>query len=443
MHDQPETIGRYRITGTLGTGAMGIVYRAHDPDIDRQVALKVIRKELLAGEDGKFYLDRFRHEVQAAGRCMHPNIIALYDYGMHEDAPYFVMEYVDGQAVDDVLVGGLGTQVGSDIILQLLDALSFAHGMGIVHRDIKPANLLMTSGHRVKVMDFGISRIVSRSLTRLGLVMGTPGYMSPEQFRGDPTDARTDIFAVGAVLYEVIRGARPITGRSFEEVMARVVEPAPLKLLPADDVLTEPMRAVVAKALAKAPDDRFQSAVEMSDAIRAALGAPIPTRPAGADAKTIVRAGRDPAATDTLGDEVDPRLAKAKSALTVYLGPIAGALVRRHARQTTSFQTLLHLLAESIDEPGARADFLRRANEPAAGAAAPPRGASTPPTNKAALSPIDDPLAIEKALARHVGPIAKLLVKRALADGAGPLRPRLAHHIEDEAARAAFLQGRD
>ncbi len=247
------------------------------------------------------------------------------------------------------------------------------------------------------------------------------------------------------MLYEVIRGAPLIGGRSFEEVMARVLGPGQVEIPGADDILTEPMRAVVAKALAKAPDDRFQTAAEMSDAIRAALGAPIPRRAASfADAGTIVAGRQDQSVADTLIGEADPRLDQVKTALTVFLGPIAGTLVRRQARQTTSFQALLGLLANAIDDLDARADFLRRANAAVTGVASPARrGTSIAPASKAVPAQVDDLVAVEKALARHVGPIAKLLVKRAVAEGAGPIRPALAHHIEDEAARAAFLNGRD
>ena len=169
MGDLPQTIGRYAVAAQLGRGSMGVVYKGHDPEIDRPVAIKIVRVDLLETQHRDDYLARFRREVQAAGRCMHPNIVAIYDSGSHESDPFFVMEYVEAVSLDQALPKGegVGPQAASDIVLQLLEALAAAHALGVVHRDVKPANMLLTPGRRIKVMDFGISRITTSHLTQI------------------------------------------------------------------------------------------------------------------------------------------------------------------------------------------------------------------------------------------------------------------------------------
>src|SRR5271163_3236400 len=186
MPELPPAIGRYRVDQELGRGAMGIVYKGHDPEIDRPVAIKLVRMDLLESGRREDYLARFRREVQAAARCLHPNIVAIYDFGSHEGEPFFVMEFVDAAPLDASLPkdSGIGAEAAGAIVLQLLDALAGAHALGVTHRDIKPANLLLAADGRVKVMDFGISRVSTSHLTQAGAVMGTPRYMSPEQIRG-------------------------------------------------------------------------------------------------------------------------------------------------------------------------------------------------------------------------------------------------------------------
>ncbi|MBV5275432.1 MAG: serine/threonine protein kinase [Lamprocystis purpurea] len=177
---------------------MGIVYEAHDPAIDRKVAIKLIRADLLDGEERQNYIERFQREAQAAGRCNHPGIVAIFDFALHEGNPFLAMEYVEGLGLDRVLAHGerFTPAAAVQFILQVLDALACAHALGIVHRDIKPSNVLIMSGGRIKVMDFGIARIDNSDLTHAGTAIGTPSYMSPEQCRGGAVDLRTDLFSV-------------------------------------------------------------------------------------------------------------------------------------------------------------------------------------------------------------------------------------------------------
>ncbi|HWO87292.1 MAG TPA: serine/threonine-protein kinase, partial [Stellaceae bacterium] len=185
-----RSIGRYRIEALLGTGAMGEVYRAHDPAIDRLVAIKVVRPELVAGSGGEQLLERFRREARAAGRRFHPNIVAIWDFGDDDGTPFLVMELVDGQSLDQLIksCGSLEARRSVAIVAQVLSALRFAHASGIVHRDIKPSNIMVLPGDQVKVADFGIARLEASEFTIVGDLLGTPAYMAPEQLSGGPID---------------------------------------------------------------------------------------------------------------------------------------------------------------------------------------------------------------------------------------------------------------
>ncbi|MGA0603139.1 serine/threonine-protein kinase [Caulobacter sp. KR2-114] len=478
MSETPQTIGRYRVDQVLGRGSMGVVYRGHDPEIDRPVAIKLVRIDLLEGEHREDYLARFRREVQAAGRCMHRNIVAMYDFGSHEGNPFFVMEYVDAPAMDQAVPRGvgLGPHGATPIILQLLDALSLAHSLGIVHRDIKPSNLLLTPSREVKVMDFGISHMSTSHLTQVGSVLGTPRYMSPEQFRGDPVDARSDLFSTGAVLHELLTGRPAVAGRSFEEVMVRLLHDG-IELAPADAMMPEPMREVVIRAMALRPEDRFPDAESMATALRRALaevearGDDVPQ----AEARTVYRpvstpaaapaaaspapasaapppappAAAQPATPQTLADaEV---LGSIERRLAQHIGPLAGRLVRDALKEADSVDALCESLALRIDPASERDSFLRdvrRQLQATAERRAPGVPTQTlfmpaPPAPVGGLS-AQDTARIQHDLTLYLGPFAAVLVKRAATQASSPddLRQRLSDYVEDPAQREAFLKGR-
>jgi serine/threonine-protein kinase len=225
---EPATIGKYQVHGVLGQGGMGVVYRAFDPAIKRPVAIKTITKSALDPADLQYALTRFRHEAQAVGRLTHPRIAGIYDYGEDADIAWIVMELVNGQSLFHHLQGDarFGLKEIGELIRQLLDGLGYAHGLGVIHRDIKPSNILVNDDGRLKLTDFGIARIDSSTLTQVGEIMGSPGYMSPEQFLGTEIDARGDIYSVGIITYELLTGRRPFTGNNAE-VMRQALNERP------------------------------------------------------------------------------------------------------------------------------------------------------------------------------------------------------------------------
>jgi serine/threonine-protein kinase len=445
MADLPKTIGRYVIDSQLGRGSMGVVYKAHDPEIDRPVAVKLVRMDLLETHNRDDYLARFRREVQAAGRCMHPGIVAIYDFGFHEGEPFFVMEYVDGAPLDQTLPkgAGIGPDAAVDIVLQVLNALAAAHALGVVHRDVKPANMLMTSGRRIKVMDFGISKVSTSHMTQAGAVMGTPRYMSPEQIRGEEVDARTDIFSTGAVLHELLVGRTPFTGPGLEAVMAKLLyEDA--DIAPESASMPAALRAVVAKAIAKPAGERYQTAEAMATALRQAMGGAAAPQPSAAETVMMSRPPpappppeRDPTLSDaTLLASIERRLAQ-------YMGPIAGRLMRKALETAATPEGLCEALAANIDAPAERERFLADVRARiAAGGTLGTAGTGVRGARAAALTAADIEK-VERDLTRFLGPIAKVLVRRASASVTteAALREALAGHIERPGERTQFLSG--
>ena len=284
-------LGKYEIRRELGKGAMGVVYEGFDPVLLRRVAIKTILPAQLVKGEAADIMARFRREAQAAGRLNHPGVVAVYDYGeaiASDDqtrivspgsdsaagqlVAYIAMEFVEGQELKEHFEANECFTVteSARIMGEILDALAHSHGQGVIHRDIKPANLIMLADGRIKIADFGIARTETSELTLAGTVLGTPAYMSPEQFLGQRVDARSDLFSCGIILYQFLTGEKPFTGNPttimYKVLREEAVPPCHLNLM-----LPEVWNEVLKTAIAKHPDDRYQSASDFAAAIRHAL----------------------------------------------------------------------------------------------------------------------------------------------------------------------------
>ncbi|MBC7434395.1 MAG: protein kinase, partial [Rubritepida sp.] len=272
-----EMFGKYEIRGRLGAGAMGTVFDAFDPVIERRAALKTVRRPEPDDPDGAEAMGRFKREAQAAGRLNHPHIVAVYDYGEDAQAAWIAMELVEGGTLKDPLDRGDRFPLPQTlrIMEQVLAALDYSHRRGVVHRDIKPANIMLTADGQVKIADFGIARIENSAMTQVGTIMGTPAYMAPEQLRGEAVDSRADIWAAGVVLYQLLTGEKPFAG-GYSSVQHKALntEPTPPSALS----VTAPRAfdGVIARAMAKRPDDRFAPASAFAEALRGAMAAAVP-----------------------------------------------------------------------------------------------------------------------------------------------------------------------
>jgi eukaryotic-like serine/threonine-protein kinase len=265
----PATIGRYDVRGILGEGGMATVLEGWDPILHRTLAIKLVDKQKLEPETKEEALRRFKREAQAAARLAHANVVQVFEYGEEGEYCYIAMEYVAGKPLTAYLSEGLRTELHRvrDIIGQLLDALAYSHAQGVIHRDIKPGNLLVTREGNIKVTDFGIARIETSNVTQHGHMLGTPSYMSPEQYLGDTPDGRADIFSAGVLLYELITGVKPFTGESSGQIMNKILYVTPVDPSRLNPLLPPAVDWVVQKALAKSPQDRFDNAREFAEAL--------------------------------------------------------------------------------------------------------------------------------------------------------------------------------
>jgi serine/threonine-protein kinase len=273
--------GRYRILEALGKGAMGTVYKSEDPAIDRLIAIKTIRLDFLASEDEVRELrQRLIREAQAAGRLSHPNIVTIYDVGEQGDLQYIAMEYLKGSSLDKLIrkKTELNYRIVAKIMIQVCDALSYAHRRGIVHRDIKPANIMILDDFVVKVMDFGIASSGASSMTRSGVAVGTPSYISPEQLQGKPADKRSDIFSTAVVLYEFLTRQRPFRGEDISSVMYSILNDTPPPPSTINERTPTIFDRIAAKAMAKNPDERYQDTSEISALLKEFVSSFIVTR---------------------------------------------------------------------------------------------------------------------------------------------------------------------
>jgi serine/threonine-protein kinase len=462
----PTQLGKYRITEVLGEGAMGVVYKGFDPDIQRVVALKTIRAQLDADDDSPGSpASRFRNEAQAAGRLTHPGIVAVYDFGRDQHIAYIAMEFVEGRSLASYLSAKTrftDTDIPG-IMSQLLEALGHAHDKGVWHRDVKPSNIIMTTIGRLKVADFGIARIESQNLTQTHYMVGTPSHMAPEQFRGSAMDRRVDIYGAGVVLYQLLTGRAPFAGTT-EALMYKVVNEMP----PPPSTVDGADRPgwydpIVARALAKRPEDRYASAEEFKQALLDAVGQSIddtgwektlmmaPPRPArAAHSPTLAPPSTASASSGApLPTHWDPaQLSQAEHSLARHVGPLASLLVRRAARECHDLNELYGKLAEQVTDPRAHDSFLGQASLVTGGSVRTAgtgtrASATTSATSVGGGGPLSAALLerTQTLLAQHLGPIAQVLVKRAAAQSnvRDDFFARVADAVPDAATRDKLL----
>jgi serine/threonine-protein kinase len=460
------------------------VYKGFDAGIGRQVAIKTVRQSLQASPDGELLADRFLNEARAAGRLTHPAIVAVYELGQQDDIAFIAMEYVEGKDLSQILAGNpaLSEAFVLKLMVQLLDALEYAHSHGVWHRDIKPANLVVMSDGRLKVTDFGIARIDSAALTQVTSTIGTPGYMAPEQYVGEKFDHRVDLFAAGVLLYRMLCGKPPFAGVA-ETVMYNIMNTEPQALA---ELLPVEMAAfytpVVAQALAKNPANRYPSAAVFRAALlqrkaqlaASSADATVIVRPSGAApahsafARTdagLHRTGGSAGSSTPTGWEAD-QLAPVQAALSRCIGPLAKVVLRNAAKKCQDLPTLVDLLLHELSGEKERNQFLEllRKHEQKEGTGSGTGTDSQFPDSGfgvhsgfahsafgvhstfgtdygSARIELETLIAVaSQVLVKHLGPIAKIVVRRASAKAKTPdqLMELICKELPGDAQRETF-----
>ena len=270
MADALTKAGRYQVVRELGRGSMGVVYEGFDPVIGRRIAIKTMLTEGLTSQEFQEFRARFQREARAAGVLNHPNIVSVFDYGEDSGILYLIMEYLEGKSLEKLVEGKNILPIETIIPMygQVCNALDHAHQNGVVHRDIKPGNIMILGNGLVKVTDFGIAKMMSMGMTQAGQVLGTPNYMSPEQVKGSQVDGRSDIFSLGIILYDLVTGEMPFAGQNITTVIYKIINENPIPPRELDATIHPGLSYVICKALAKSPDERYQTCRELADDLK-------------------------------------------------------------------------------------------------------------------------------------------------------------------------------
>jgi len=455
----PPNIARYRIDGVLGSGAMGVVYQGFDSQIERTVAIKVLHPHLRNGEHGPDLEQRFLQEARAAARCLHPGIVAIFDFGSEGGAPYIVMEFVQGIELKAHLKSDTFIPLPSatDICIQILEALSHAHDKGVIHRDIKPANIILLENGTVKVSDFGVARLDSSNLTNTGYMVGTPNYMSPEGLKGQSVDARSDLYSVGVLYFELLTRRRPSRDVPLDEALEVLNDATHLS---GQNVRS--IKAILRQALQPGTAARFQNAREFIARLKAiddldlsqANGTLFPT-PANYAATQFAQSPVARPDSSSASQWNNTLLEALEQSLAKYVGPMARLLVRKQSRSAASMEELVQSLTRHIPNENERTQFVKSVEksglstpglsvaQPASTVASAIKATSAAPV-QAPVAPLSDAARerLSQLLAFHVGPLASRLVQKAMKSTLEPnaLIAQLAQQIPDEKERKKFVE---
>ncbi|MCJ8337750.1 MAG: serine/threonine protein kinase [Pseudomonadales bacterium] len=438
MSNLPSTLGKYQVQKVLGQGAMGIVYQAFDPVIERTVAIKVLHPHHCQGPRGEELSKRFQREAQAAARCLHSNIVTVFDYGSQQQQDFIVMEYIEGEELSHFLRSEdkLSVDEALFITTSVLQALTAAHEKNIVHRDIKPANIILLNSGEVKVADFGVALLDQSDLTLVGNMVGTPNYMSPEGLRGEVVTCQADIYSTGMVLLEMLTGARLSPQQLYTLPIAEFLD----SVFEQHQHLPGDLQAIVRKALEPLKEHRYYSAVDFKRAIES-LATLQQNAVATVIAKTSIQSKSQqllklPAAT----------LANIENNLAGYLGPMANLLIKKTSTHTDSAEAFMLELSEHISNAQERQEFIRQASKTLAISSATSAvkvvsSSDNQPLPKQSISS-EQLETISLALAYSLGPVARHQVKRYLKrfDNYPLLCEQLANLITDEQERKDFLR---
>jgi serine/threonine-protein kinase len=449
--DSLLTVSRYGIDEWLASNALGVMFRGYDPVLERAVTIEIVRRELTKGAAAPDLLDRFKRKARAGGQLFHPNITAVLDYGEEDEMPFVVMEVVDGYSLDRLLKtsGALPPERALGIISQVLSALEFSHKNAIFHLKIMPSIIFVGAEDRIKVTDFGIAQIDASEFGVFDEMSATLGYAAPEQLAGAPLDHRSDLFAAGVALFEMLTGDKPFSGESSAEVAAQMAAEKLADLCALNPAASPALRSVINQAVAYEPGRRFATAGAFSQALAETLSASDRARIVAASPASPVALAKAPSPPGEIGwDAAVLRIVE--SDLATYLGPVASIAVKRAAKQAADLIDLYETLSGYIDDRNERDEF--RAKGRRVDRVISRQGVSWQPEGPASGSrphldrPPDLPEravldAIEARLAQHVGPIARVLLKQELQhfENLPSFARALADHIADDAERAAFL----
>jgi serine/threonine protein kinase len=432
--DSALSIGRYGIDEWLASGAAGVVFRGYDRALDRPVAIKILRRELAKGNSAEGWQERFRRRARAAARLFHPNIPIILDFAEDHEIPFITMEYIDGLRLDRLLEisGRFAPDRAASVMFQVLDALQYSHDIGVVHLGLKPSAIFVLPSSQVKVADFGFTLGNVGAETDARECLAATSCMAPEQLARGAVDHRADLFAAGALFFEMLTGGKPFRVGSTEEIVDQIAPRGPENVCALNPAVPNGFRDILDTALAYDPGQRFATAGEFSLALRDAVSSSdgaktaIPSLPA---AETPVR--------DVEYDQ--ETLCKLETDLAARIGPVAAIAVQRAVKRADDLVSLCKQLATYIKDDRERDEFLACGLLLNTKFDNGPMAQNSPPSDLPDRNVLD---AIELELTHYLGPIAKLLLAQQMRnfEGLPKLYGRLASYIADGSERVAFLR---